>query len=145
MTSASARFDIASGSGLDRLELALPWDPRAVGLHRRAILRLDPFEPVRPPAALVLLGAVDERLERVAWLIVGPILILLRGGRVDHARDMPRAGEDEPFRTLEVVHDLPHALRRRDMIFAPGLHIGRRLHRTHVDRSAGDRDPALLG
>src|SRR3954467_9656094 len=98
MTSASARFDIASGSVLDRFQLAGARNARTIGLHGRRVLRLDPFEPVGPPTALVLLGAVDERLERAARSIVGPVLILLRGRRVDHAGDMARAREHEPFR-----------------------------------------------
>src|SRR4051794_40049727 len=116
MTNASARFDIAPRGVLDRFELPFAGNARPLRLQPRRILRLDPREPVRPPAPLVLLGAFDERLQRAARRVVDPILIFLRRWRIDHACDMPRAREDEPLRTLEMVHDLPHALRRRDMV-----------------------------
>src|SRR5689334_5958790 len=87
----SARFDIGSRRVLDRLELAFARDARALRLHRRGVLLLQPFEPVRPPAALVLLGTVDELLERGRVLVASPILILLRRGRVHHAGNMARA------------------------------------------------------
>ena len=69
-----------------------------------------------------------------AGLVVGPILVFLRRRRVDHAGDMPRPGQHEPLRPGEMVHDLPHALRRRDMVLAAGLDIGRRFHPLDVDR-----------
>src|SRR3954447_22263952 len=101
MTNASARFDIAARGIFDRLELALAGDARPLRLHRGRVLRLDPLEPVRPPAPLVLLGALDERLQRAAWRVVDPILVLLRRGVIDHASDVPRARKHEPLGTFE--------------------------------------------
>src|SRR5438046_3830518 len=41
-----------------------------------------------------------------------------------------------------MMRDLPYARRWRNMIFAPRLDIGRRLHRVEVDWNAADFHPA---
>src|SRR6478672_7175968 len=140
----SPGFDITPRRILDRLELTLARHARAIGLHGFAVLRLEPVEPVGPPAALMLLGALDELFERGRVLVVDPILVLLRRGRVHHARDVARPREHEPLRSSEMIHDLPHALRRRDMIFPARLNIGRRLYRIDVDTDSGDLDRPFL-
>src|SRR5215218_6999363 len=118
MVGGSPRFDIAPGCLLDGLELAFTRYARSGGLYRRVILLLQPSQPIRPPASFMLLRARDEVLERSAWPVVHPILIFLRGRRVHDTGDMAGARKHEPLVAGEVVHDLPHALRRRDMVFA---------------------------
>src|SRR2546430_647799 len=142
MPSASARFDIGSRRILDGFELAFSGNARPLGRHSGAVLLREPLEPVRPPASFVLHGLVDERLQALSWLVIGPILVLLRGWRVHDPGDVARAGEHEPLRPGEMVHDLPYALRRRDMVFAAGLGVGRRLHPVDIDWSFPDRNRA---
>src|SRR3546814_1281078 len=88
-------FDVAAGRVLDRLLLASAGDARAFGGGFRVILLRDPADPVRPPAALGLGRARDKIAERRGLIVAGPILIFARCGRVDHARDMARAREQE--------------------------------------------------
>ena len=56
----------------------------------------------------------------------------------------PEPASTKLQRPREMVGDLPHALRRRDMVLAPGLDVGRHLHRPQIDRRAVDRHPARL-
>src|SRR5690349_5251266 len=90
----------------------------------------------------MLLGALDELLESVGIGSADPILIFLRGRRIDHAGDMAGARKDEPLRAIEMVHDLPHALGRGDMVLAPSLDVGGRLDLADVDWSPGNLDLA---
>ena len=131
--------------GEHRVAFALAGLARAFGWHLLVGLGADPPNPVRPPASFVLHGLVDERLQALSWLVIGPILVLLRGWRVHDPSDVTRAGEHEPLRAGEMVHDLPHALRRRDMVFAAGLDVGRRLHPVDIDLRPRDRNRAALG
>src|SRR5690349_21186545 len=84
----SAGFDIGTRRVLDRFQLALARDPRSFRLYRRAILLLQPVQPIRPPAALMLRRSFDEGLERAARSVIDPILVLPRGRRVHDACDM---------------------------------------------------------
>src|SRR5262245_39572292 len=118
MVSASARFDIGAWRILDRLELALARNARAGRFHYRRILLLQPAEPVRPPAPLMLRRAFDERIQRLQRPVVDPELILLGGRRIDDPGDVTGSGEHELLRPREMGHDLPHALGRRNMILA---------------------------
>src|SRR6187431_50227 len=97
----SARPDITAGSILDRLKLSFARNPSAFGLHRFAAQSLQPFDPVGPPASLVLVRVGDEFLQRRGRLVAGPILVFFRSGRIDHAGNVARSGEDEAGRPFE--------------------------------------------
>src|SRR4051794_15232441 len=91
----SACSDITPRRILDRLELALAGDARHVGFDGRAVLLLEPLQPVGPPASFVLGRAVDEGFQGPARQIVDPILVLVRRWRVDHTSDVPGARKHE--------------------------------------------------
>ena len=125
---------IASGGVFDHFVALAAGIALALRGHGLGILRLQPFDPVGPPAALVFGRARDELLEAEHLRVIGPVLVLLRFGRVDHTGNMPRTREHEFERALEVVRQLKHAPRRGDMVLAPGLNIGRRLHQREIER-----------
>src|SRR3546814_8460872 len=60
------RPHVAPRRVLDRLELALARHARARRRHRFGIARLEPVDPIGPPASLRLGRAVDELAQRVA-------------------------------------------------------------------------------
>src|SRR5262249_23927755 len=72
---------------LDHLELSLARHTRR---NLRSEVRLEPCVPVRPPPALVRLGVRKPFVGAVGQPVVGPVSVLLRRGRVDHARDVAR-------------------------------------------------------
>src|SRR5690242_14868297 len=76
-----AYFHVAAGRVLDRRQDAAS---RITGRHQRRILRLDPFDPVRPPRARML-GRLGEPLVDVVALRLrpGPVLIFVLVGRID--------------------------------------------------------------
>src|SRR5260370_22547866 len=79
--------DVAAGRVFDRRQ--------RLGADRasRHLLGVDagePFAPVGPPRALVLLRALEPVGKcNVLDIVVGPELVLARGWRVDHACNMP--------------------------------------------------------
>ena len=57
-----------------------------------ARMLMQPFRPVGPPRARVLLGTRQPLIERLRRaLAVGPVLVLHFIGRIDHAGDVARA------------------------------------------------------
>src|SRR5690606_32236402 len=90
-------------------------------------LRLEPLQPVGPPASRMFLGSLEEGGQGASWLLAGPILIFARGGRIDDAGDVPAAGEDEPRRPAQMRQEAEHAFGRGDVILPPRLNVSRRL------------------
>src|SRR3954465_13624315 len=78
-----SHLHIASRCVLDRLVL------RAAGLtrgHGRAVLLLDPVDPVRPPRARMLRRLLDPLVEAADRIVAGPVLVLhLLARWIDHA------------------------------------------------------------
>src|SRR3546814_16843610 len=102
------RPHVAPRRVLDRLELALARHARARRRHRFGIARLEPVDPIGPPASLRLGRAVDQLAQRFADRVVALILIFARARRVDPTRAMPLASQNEPDRALQgagVVQD----------------------------------------
>src|SRR5216684_5339352 len=80
---------------------------------------LQPFTPVRPPRSLMLLRALEPVRQRdVLDMVVGPELVLARRWRVDHAGDMPGAGQHVFHRAAEKLRAVKHGIGRRDVILA---------------------------
>src|SRR6266702_1052449 len=76
-----ADLDVAAGRILDRRQRLIADRPRR---HLFRIEAAEPFAPVRPPRALVFLRALDPvRQRNVLDVVVGPELVLARGGRID--------------------------------------------------------------
>src|SRR5579871_4196503 len=75
-------FHVRAGRVFDRRQDAAA---RRAGRHQGRVLRLDPFNPVRPPRARML-GRLGEPLVDVVAVRLrpGPILVLVLLRRVDH-------------------------------------------------------------
>src|SRR3954469_12616111 len=60
-----------------------------------AFVRLEPFHPARPPAALVLLGRLQPILGFGRIGLADPVAAAILRGGIDHARDVTARPEDE--------------------------------------------------
>src|SRR4051794_16515895 len=92
-------FDVASGRVLDRYQLAAAWLARR---YFGEVLRLDPFEPVRPPRAGMFLRLLEPGIEagaRGPWS--RPVLVFHLDRRIDHAGNVSGAGQHEADRSAE--------------------------------------------
>src|SRR6266446_2999592 len=118
--------DVAAGRVFDRRQ------PLGADSARRHLLSVDtcePFAPVGPPRALVLLRALEPVGEGdVLDVVVGPELVLARRGRVDHARNVPGPGQYVLHRAAEKLRAVKHRIRWRDMILARRQIVDRHLH-----------------
>ena len=92
----------------------------------------------------MLLGALEPLFGGCGQLLVGPVAVFVRLGRVDHAGDVPRAGEHEPRFSTEELRPRVRRLPRRDMVLDRRYEIRRNGDLRHIDWSAGQRDAAGL-
>src|SRR5207237_8517837 len=85
-SSIGAHTRIASWRRFDHFELAFARNARRDLL---AEIRLDPFAPIRPPRARLLLRSCEPILRGLGHFIAYPIPVLVRTRRIDHPGDMP--------------------------------------------------------
>src|SRR6516164_8354461 len=108
---------IASRSGLEKLPPGLATDLGKLARgHLAAGVRFEPGPPVRPPRSLVLFGRGEPIRGFRRKLLVGPVAILVRRGRIDHARDVTRAGEHEARLSAEQTCARVSRFPRRDVV-----------------------------
>src|SRR5207302_10366482 len=81
-----------------------------------AELRPKPSDPVLPPRAFVLLGALEPLLGIDRQRLVGPVAVLLGRRWIDHSSDVAGPGEDEARFAAEKLRSGVGGLPRRDVI-----------------------------
>ena len=89
------------------------------GLARRHFLSRQlrqPRIPVRPPGAGMFGRAGLPVFDLRRQFVVGPVLIFFCRGRVDDARDVTRARDDEADRSLEELRRFVDRAERRDVV-----------------------------
>ncbi len=91
---------------------------------------------MRPPRAGRLDGAGLPLLQRRGQLVVGPVLVLVGDGGVDHTGDVAAASHGEGHRPAEQSRALVDRAGRGDVVLFRGLHIDRRLHLLQIDLDA---------
>src|SRR5690606_24863073 len=74
----------------------------ASGRHDSRALLTKPIDPVWPPTSAMLVGVVQESIERGARFS-RPVLVLLRCRRIDHSSYVTAPGQHEAYRAAEVV------------------------------------------
>ena len=80
----------------------------------------------------------DPGIEFALRPLAGPELVLVAGGRIDHAGDMPGAGHDMAHRTAEQLAAAIDGDGGRDVVFLARLDIGRGLDDPEIDRRVVD-------
>src|SRR5471030_619632 len=121
-------------------------DCRVTGIagmqHRRLALpgvTGQPDAPVIPPAPRVLICIFEPGVRVFADAIVGPVMTLVVGRRVDHPGDMPRGSDHKALGPAQQVGAGVGAAPRHDVVVMGGEDVRRRL-----DGSQVEFDPAAI-
>src|SRR5215831_7941471 len=104
--------------------------------------RLDPVEPVRPPAAAVLCRLLAPQLCARCARRAGPEARLGIAGRIDEALYVAAAGEHEGAALAIELRGVVAALPRSDVIGEAGDDIAVQVEEAHVERRASKLEPA---
>src|SRR4051812_37595171 len=106
--------------------------------------RLDPLEPVWPPAALMFGCLLEPRFGGVFVCRIGPEAGLWVAGRIYQALDMTAVGQDERAAFAKEFRGFVATLPRRDVVGGAADDVAVHVDAAHVEWYAAHQELAVL-